>query len=154
MCSQLRPAEKTVVVGPRAELERTSLTASQVNWIAGTPPAGPLRVTAQIRHRHQPAPGTVRALDDNRASMEFDAPVMAITPGQAVVFYAGRCGRRRRVDRLIASMGRLADWSIKSPQSIRQSCESVESRNARLFRGSPVSLKIVHSSIGCAPIFL
>ena len=86
-CLQLRPAEKTVVVGPRPELERTSLTASQVNWIAGVPPAGPLRVTAQIRHRHQPAAGTVRALDNNRASMEFDAPVMAITPGQAVVFY-------------------------------------------------------------------
>ena len=85
---QLRPAEKTVVVGPRPELERTSLTASHVNWIAGTSPAGPLRVTAQIRHRHLPASGTVRALDNDRASMEFDAPVMAITPGQAVVFYA------------------------------------------------------------------
>ena len=86
---QLRPAEKTVVVGPRPELERTSLTASQVNWIAGAPPAGSLCVTAQIRHRHHAASGTARALDDNRASMEFDAPVMAITPGQAVVFYLG-----------------------------------------------------------------
>jgi len=86
---QLRPAEKTVVVGPRPELERTSLTASQVNWIAGAPPAGPLRVAAQIRHRHQPSAGTVTPLDDDRASMEFDAPVMAITPGQAVVFYLG-----------------------------------------------------------------
>ena len=46
-------------------------------------------MTAQIRHRHQPAAGTVDALDDDRASMEFDAPVMAITPGQAVVFYDG-----------------------------------------------------------------
>ena len=84
---QLRPAEKTVVVGPRPELERTILTASNVNWIAGAPPSGSMRVTAQIRHRHQPAPGTVLALDRDRASMEFDAPVTAITPGQAVVFY-------------------------------------------------------------------
>jgi tRNA-specific 2-thiouridylase len=84
---QLRPAEKTVVVGRRSELDRTSLTASQVNWIAGSAPVGPLPVTAQIRHRHQPAAGTVRALDGNRASMAFDAPVTAITPGQAVVFY-------------------------------------------------------------------
>lgn len=86
---QLRPAEKTIVVGLRPELERTSLTASQVNWIAGTAPVGPLRVTAQIRHRHQPAAGTARALDNNRAAMDFDAPVMAVTPGQAVVFYDG-----------------------------------------------------------------
>ena len=85
---QLRPAEKTVVVGPRPELERTALTASRVNWIAGSPPAGPVHVTAQIRHRHQPAPAIVRALDDARAAVEFDAPVMAITPGQAVVFYS------------------------------------------------------------------
>jgi tRNA-specific 2-thiouridylase len=47
-----------------------------------------LRVTAQIRHRHHPAAGTVRALDGTRASIDFDAPVMAITPGQAVVFYS------------------------------------------------------------------
>ncbi len=86
---QLRPADKTVVVGPRPQLERTTLTASNVNWIAGAPPAEPLRVTAQIRHRHHPAAGTVRPLDGERASMEFDAPVMAITPGQAVVFYEG-----------------------------------------------------------------
>ena len=85
---QLRPADKTVVVGPRPQLERTTLTASQVNWIAGAPPAGPLRVTAQIRHRHQPASGTVLPIGNNQASMEFDAPVIAITPGQAVVFYA------------------------------------------------------------------
>jgi tRNA-specific 2-thiouridylase len=85
---QLRPAENTIVVGPRPELERTGLTASQVNWIAGSAPAGPLRVTAQIRHRHHPAAGTVRALDGTRASIDFDAPVMAITPGQAVVFYS------------------------------------------------------------------
>ncbi len=84
---QLRPAEKAVVVGPRPELERTSLTASGVNWIAGSPPAGPMYVTAQIRHRHQPAPATVYALNDSRAALEFDAPVMAVTPGQAVVFY-------------------------------------------------------------------
>ena len=84
---ELRPTDKAVVVGPRPALERTALIASQVNWIAGAPPAGALRITAQIRHRHQPAPATVRAIGDDRAAVDFDAPVMAITPGQAVVFY-------------------------------------------------------------------
>ncbi len=86
---QLRPSEKTVVVGPRPELERSTLTASEVNWVAGAPPVTPLRISAQIRHRHQPAAATVRTLGDDRAAVEFDAPVMAITPGQAVVFYDG-----------------------------------------------------------------
>jgi len=84
---QLLPSEKTVVVGPRPELERTSLVASLVNWIAGAPPEEPLHVTAQVRHRHLPSSATVRSLGDGRARVDFDAPVVAITPGQAVVFY-------------------------------------------------------------------
>jgi tRNA-specific 2-thiouridylase len=86
---ELRPADKTVVVGKRSELERTSLTASQVNWIAGVAPDGDLRVTAQIRHRHQPADARVRALGEGRAALEFDRAQIAISPGQAVVFYDG-----------------------------------------------------------------
>ena len=86
---QLRPAERTVVVGSRRDLERTTLTASHMNWISGSAPAGPVRVAAQIRHRHQPASAVVRALDGARAAVEFDQPVVAITPGQAVVLYDG-----------------------------------------------------------------
>ncbi len=86
---ELRSADQTVVVGARPELERTSMTASQVNWIAGEPPMGVLRVTAQIRHRHHPAPATVRAIESGGAAVEFETPQMAITPGQAVVFYDG-----------------------------------------------------------------
>jgi tRNA-uridine 2-sulfurtransferase len=86
---ELRPAEKTVVVGPRRQLEETRLTASRVNWIAGAMPGGARLVTAQIRHRHQPAAASVLALDEDRAAVEFDTPQIAITPGQAVVFYDG-----------------------------------------------------------------
>ena len=84
----LRPADRAVVVGPKASLERTTLTASQVNWIVEKP-AGPLRAAAQIRHRHLAGPATVRALPDCRAEVVFDAPQLAVTPGQAAVFYDG-----------------------------------------------------------------
>ncbi|HTL00676.1 MAG TPA: tRNA 2-thiouridine(34) synthase MnmA [Vicinamibacterales bacterium] len=86
---ELRSADQTVVVGTRPALERSSLTASQVNWISGEPPAGALPITAQIRHRHRAADATVRAVDATRAAVEFDVPQTAITPGQAVVFYDG-----------------------------------------------------------------
>ena len=76
-----------VMVGPKSSLERTTLTASGVNWVATDAPAAWLPVTAQIRHRHAPAAARVRALDDARAELEFDTPQSAITPGQAVVFY-------------------------------------------------------------------
>ncbi|MEP7116033.1 MAG: tRNA 2-thiouridine(34) synthase MnmA [Acidobacteriota bacterium] len=80
---------KSVTVGPRAALDRRTLTASQVNWISGAAPAGWLAVTAQIRHRHRAAAARVRALDDGRAEVEFDEPQTAVSPGQAVVFYDG-----------------------------------------------------------------
>jgi tRNA-specific 2-thiouridylase len=84
----LRPADQQVVVGPKQSLERTTLTASGVNWIVETPSA-PVRAAAQIRHRHHAAPATIRALDGGRAEVVFDTPQIAITPGQAVVFYDG-----------------------------------------------------------------
>jgi tRNA-specific 2-thiouridylase len=84
----LKPEAGQVVVGPKASLERTTLTASSVNWLPGEPD-GPLRVTAQIRHRHQAAPATVESIGNGRARLVFDAPQIAVTPGQAVVFYDG-----------------------------------------------------------------
>jgi len=76
-----------VTVGPRSGLERTSLTASGVNWVSVDAPSGWLPASAQIRHRHRAAAGRVRALDGHRAEFEFNDPQAAVTPGQAVVFY-------------------------------------------------------------------
>jgi tRNA-specific 2-thiouridylase len=85
----LKPVDGAVVVGPKTSLERTTLTASGVNWIDGAP-SGRRRVTAQIRHRHHPADAFVETLDTpQRATVTFDEPQLAITPGQAVVFYDG-----------------------------------------------------------------
>jgi tRNA-specific 2-thiouridylase len=84
----LRPDDQQVVVGPRTALERTSLTVSTVNWIPMSPPA-PVRAHVQIRHRHQPAPATVCPIDGSRAEVTFDQPQIAVTPGQAAVFYDG-----------------------------------------------------------------
>src|SRR5205085_1430746 len=84
----LKREQRQVVVGPKDALEQTMLTASGVNWILD-PPTGARAVTAQIRHRHRPAPAMVRALGDGRAEALFDEPQIAVTPGQAVVFYDG-----------------------------------------------------------------
>jgi tRNA-specific 2-thiouridylase len=79
-----------VVVGPREELGSATCTAADVNWIAGVQPPGPVRATARIRHRHADAPATIEADDaGTSASITFDQPQLAVTPGQAVVFYDG-----------------------------------------------------------------
>jgi tRNA-specific 2-thiouridylase len=80
---------RQVTVGPRTALDRTALTASGTNWVSAEAPSAWTPVRAQIRHRHCPAAGRVRALDPDRAEFEFDSPQPAITPGQAVVFYDG-----------------------------------------------------------------
>ena len=82
-------AKETVTVGPRAALERRSVTARQVNWIAGYAPPLASRATAQIRHRHPEAAATITPMDDARVQVEFDAPQTAVAPGQALVIYDG-----------------------------------------------------------------
>jgi len=84
----LKPDDRQVVVGPKTSLERTTLTASGVNWIEGEP-HDCARATVQIRHRHPAAPATIRSSGEGRAEVVFDAPQIAITPGQAAVFYDG-----------------------------------------------------------------
>jgi len=78
-----------VTVGPRAALDRSALTVSGANWISREAPGAWASATVQIRHRHRPAPGRVRAIDGTRAEFEFDEPEPAVSPGQAAVFYDG-----------------------------------------------------------------
>jgi tRNA-uridine 2-sulfurtransferase len=78
-----------VTVGPREALERSTLTASRVNWIGGETPASPIRALVRIRYRHAEAPATITPLDHDRVGVTFDEPQAAITPGQATVFFDG-----------------------------------------------------------------
>ena len=76
-----------LVVGDREELLQRQLIAERVNWVSIAPPQEPLRASAKIRSRHEPAAAMVTPKDPTTALVEFDEPQPAITPGQAVVFY-------------------------------------------------------------------
>ena len=78
---------RQVVVGGDDQLWSRTLRARDLNWIAIPELREPLRVTARIRHRHEPAPATVERHGAEEAQVTFDEPQRAITPGQAVVFY-------------------------------------------------------------------
>ena len=78
-----------VVVGYDDELLSDEFTAAGVNWIAFDNPTEPVRAEVRVRYRHTAAPATITPLPGNRASIKFDKPQRAITPGQATVFYRG-----------------------------------------------------------------
>jgi tRNA-specific 2-thiouridylase len=85
---EIIPESRRVVVGDRKELLASGLMASKVNWLID-PPAEPLACSAKIRYRHAGSPATVTTTADGGARVRFAEPQSAVTPGQAVVFYAG-----------------------------------------------------------------
>lgn len=82
------PESKTVVLGDRDGLASAGLTASRVNWLFDVPNE-PFTCDIKIRYRNNGSPGTVTITGDKTARVMFAEPQMAVTPGQAVVFYHG-----------------------------------------------------------------
>jgi tRNA-specific 2-thiouridylase len=84
-------AKGQVTVGGNESLMSNKLIARQMNWIAFDTLREPIRVTAKIRHRHEPAPATIENAPggEGEVLVTFDESQRAITPGQAVVFYDG-----------------------------------------------------------------
>ena len=85
---EIVPETHDVVIGDREDLLASSLLASGVNWLIDAP-TEPIACLAKIRYRHDPAPATVTPLPSAEVRVDFKSPQSAITPGQAVVFYAG-----------------------------------------------------------------
>ncbi len=86
---RLDPERNALIVGTAQEMGRTELIAGDVHYVSGRPPQGPVRVQAKIRYQARLAQATWTPLNGDRAHVEFDAPLRDITPGQAVVAYAG-----------------------------------------------------------------
>lgn len=85
--TEIRPDTNEVVVGDSAEVFSRKLLCDRLNFMGIADLDGELEVTAKIRYNHQGARAVVRRLDEDLAEVEFEEPVRAVTPGQAVVFY-------------------------------------------------------------------
>lgn len=83
------PATNQVMLGPEADIFSDCLHASDVNWISGEAPGGPLAVKAKIRYSAAESPAIVQPLPDGRIEVRFAQKQRAITPGQSVVLYEG-----------------------------------------------------------------
>ncbi len=82
-------ARNRVTIAPGASLGESGARVSGVSWVAGSAPDSPLRATVRIRYRHAGATAIVEPQTSASARVVFDEPVVAVTPGQAAVFYDG-----------------------------------------------------------------
>jgi tRNA-specific 2-thiouridylase len=89
-----------VIVGYKEDLYSRGLIAERVNWISGCWPKGPVEAEVRIRSRHQQVPASIvfeksehqnehQEVRGRQARVVFKTPQMAVTPGQAAVFYSG-----------------------------------------------------------------
>jgi tRNA-specific 2-thiouridylase len=84
---QIDARRNAIVVGPRSELLRDSLTASDLNWISVAAPTQALRAKAKLRSQHVAADATIVPLTADRVRVTFDAAQIGVAPGQVIAFY-------------------------------------------------------------------
>jgi tRNA-specific 2-thiouridylase len=82
------PATNTVTVGPRAALGSRAITADGVVWGAVPGLDGETPVRAQVRAHGPAEPALARQTGEATLDVVFEAPRVAVAPGQAVVLYA------------------------------------------------------------------
>jgi tRNA-specific 2-thiouridylase len=86
--TKLSVLDNTVTVGPKADLLSATLVATDMNWLVDWPHDA-IRGHVKIRHMHPMAAATFRKVDERTVEAHFDEPQLAVTPGQAAVFYQG-----------------------------------------------------------------
>ncbi|OUW79979.1 MAG: tRNA 2-thiouridine(34) synthase MnmA [Saprospirales bacterium TMED214] len=88
--TEINPKTNQVVIGSKEQLAKPNLTANEANWLVD-PIRLPAQVSIQIRYNAPPQPAqiVVDPSDSTRFSAEFEAPQLAVAPGQAAVVYDG-----------------------------------------------------------------
>ncbi|NCC36019.1 MAG: tRNA 2-thiouridine(34) synthase MnmA, partial [Chloroflexia bacterium] len=86
---ELDVARNALVVGPPEAILRDRFMVERLNFVSDVPPPSPFACQVQVRAHADPAPAEVTLLGDGQMEVRLQAPLKAITPGQAAVCYAG-----------------------------------------------------------------
>ncbi len=85
--TSIDPVTRNVVLGSNEDLMTTELRCTNVNSMAYEEFKVGQEVFAKIRYADRGANAIVKSYDGNVMELEFERPVRAVTPGQAVVMY-------------------------------------------------------------------
>ncbi len=86
---EIRPETNEVVIGDNEDVFAHKLRCDRLNFMSVADVREPVQVQAKIRYNHTGAPCTLLRTGEDEMVCEFQEPVRAVTPGQAVVFYDG-----------------------------------------------------------------
>lgn len=81
------PEKNQVVLVEGGKEYFAGLVADQVNFIPFDRPQGEINVQVMVRYQSRLTPARLVPLEDGKVQVLFDAPIRAVTPGQAAVFY-------------------------------------------------------------------
>ena len=81
-------AQNLLVVGLKKDLLSSECTLADINWI-NKEPASAIKVHTRVRYRSDAVPSTLFPIGRHSATIKFENPQSAITPGQGAVFYQG-----------------------------------------------------------------
>ncbi len=79
----------TVTVDREEALLKRRASIARVNYTEGVRPDGPRALHGKIRYLHIPAPAVLTPGDGPTATVRFEEPQRAMTPGQSLVLYEG-----------------------------------------------------------------
>lgn len=87
---KIDPRTNEVTVGEKEAVQKREMVVERVNWILCVPSIGDsYRLTCKIRSRSPESECVVTLIENHKARVVFNDPQLAITPGQAAVFYHG-----------------------------------------------------------------
>ena len=87
--TRINPETNEVIIGENEDVFSRTLTCSGLNFMSVPDLEQPMRVKAKIRYGHSGTFCLIEKTGEDRIKCTFEAPVRAVTPGQAVVFYDG-----------------------------------------------------------------
>ena len=105
--TEIRPDTNEVVIGEQEDVFPRTLYADRLNYMAEPAFAAGRAAVAKIRYNHRGTPCRIYPEGQDGVRVEFDEPVRAVTPGQAVVFYDGD---------YVLGGGTIRSSAIKAPE--------------------------------------